>query len=101
MDSSKEPKAEEPQTTNCEHHWCHNKPAYCKIWIPICSMCGLINGKDINDQLTTLLSQATREARIDEWNLISETVHSGGIVGELYINDYRKDRIAELKGKDK
>jgi len=47
--------------------------------------------------ITTLLDQKIKEARIDEWKLISEVQHSAGITAELYFDKNRKDRIKELK----
>ena len=47
--------------------------------------------------ITTLLDQKVKEARIDEWKLISEVQHSAGITAELYFDKNRKDRIKELK----
>jgi len=39
------------------------------------------------------------EARIDEWDLLGETLHSAGIASELHINNVRESRLAQLKEK--
>jgi len=46
--------------------------------------------------ITTLLDQKIKEARIDEWKLISEVQHSAGITAELYFGEERDNRINQL-----
>ena len=41
----------------------------------------------------------TTEARIDEWDLLGETLHSAGIASELHINNARESRLETLKEK--
>ena len=46
--------------------------------------------------ITTILDQKIKEARIDEWKLISEVQHSAGITAELYFGEERDNRINQL-----
>ena len=46
--------------------------------------------------ITTLLDQKVKEARVDEWKLISEVQHSAGITAELYFGEERDNRINQL-----
>lgn len=48
-------------------------------------------------EIETVIANIERQARLDEWNLISETLHSAGIQAELFLNKTRKDRIKELE----
>ncbi len=41
------------------------------------------------------------KARIDEWGLIGETLHSAGITLELHISKTRDERLKSLTTKDK
>ena len=50
--------------------------------------------------LATLLDQKIKEARIDEWKLISEVQHSAGITAELYFGKERDERINQLTNKE-
>ena len=43
------------------------------------------------------LHQLIQEAKLEEWGIISETMHSAGITAELYVNRYRNGRVKELK----
>lgn len=53
--------------------------------------------KEFKKSILNLIHQAEITARIDEWKLISETVHSAGITSELYVNDYREKRLSALE----
>lgn len=57
--------------------------------------------KEIVDQFLTLIQSECNKARVDEWNLISETLHSAGIEAELFLGRTKKDRIAELTQEEK
>jgi len=53
----------------------------------------------IKDLFDKQIEQVDIKARIDEWSLISETIHASNIVSEQYVNNYRLERLKELEEK--
>ena len=43
------------------------------------------------------VAKSEREARIDEWKLVGETLNSSLIAAELHAHKIQQERIAELK----
>lgn len=43
------------------------------------------------------VDKKVREARIDEWRLITETLHAGFIAAEMHVHDIETSRYNELR----
>lgn len=54
-----------------------------------------------SNTLIPVFAKREREARINEWNLISETLHSANIAADLHLSKVRADRIKALEQEEK
>lgn len=52
------PRADGPCRYGEPHAWAHHHPANSPIWIPICQVCGVINGQEIADEVQQLADAA-------------------------------------------
>jgi DNA-binding XRE family transcriptional regulator len=55
------------------------------------------NYEDVANRTKQAIKQLITEARVEEWNIISETMHSANITAELYLDKQREERLKELR----
>ena len=58
-----------------------------------------VTQEEAKQQIIGYIQERENQARIDEWNLISETLHAAQIEGEFFLHKAWEGRIKELREK--